>query len=68
MSEVIIKSSHCPICGNLIQAAGKEHLKANTKARNDFKNDVFKHNLVVKEMPLAEFKAKNYQMYCEHIK
>lgn len=57
-----VKVSVCPKCSNWVRVAIPDHLEKNTKARNEFKNEVFKYNLQVHEMDLSEFKDKDWSI------
>lgn len=57
-----LKISTCPACGGIVRCAVEKHMSRSSKT--EFKNEVFKHNLQVKDMPLSEFKAKS-PSWCE---
>lgn len=63
MSDKIVKVSVCPDCNNWVRVADKQFLEENTTARNEFKNEVFEHNLEVKEVPVKDFK-RDYKDIC----
>lgn len=55
----IVKLSLCGDCGGIVRVAVKDYLDKNTKARNEFKGEVMKYNLSVKEQPLSDYKKEN---------
>ena len=59
VEEGIVKLSLCGVCGGIVRVAVKHYLDSNTKARNEFKNEVMEHNLLVKEQPLIEYQKEN---------
>lgn len=59
----IVKVSVCNICNNWVRVADKKYLDSDTKARNEFKNEAFEHNLEVKELSFKEFK-KDFDDMC----
>lgn len=53
-NEVVIKISICPKCNGWVTVAVKHMMT--TKGKNEFKKDVFEHNLSVKEISLIEYR------------
>jgi diaminopimelate epimerase len=61
--DVKVKMSVCPECGNAIRVA-VEHTMT-TKIKNEFTNEVMKHDLRVKTISLEEYRSSNIQLYCK---
>ena len=64
MSEIQMKRSVCPSCKGTVRIAGAKFLENNTKARNEFKSEVFDHNLNVEEMTLSKYQEVEYP-FCD---
>lgn len=62
-SEVKVKISTCQACGGIVRVAVAHYLTADTKARNEFRNEVMQHNLAVKTQALPEYR-KEKQKWC----
>ena len=61
--DVKVKMSVCPECGNAIRVA-VEHTMT-IKSKNEFAEEVMKHDLQVKTISLEEYRSSNIQLYCK---
>ncbi len=55
--SIIIKISLCQTCTGIVRAAGKDDIGKH--AIREFAREVTKHNLLVKEQTLAEYRKEN---------
>lgn len=56
--DVKIKISQCQTCNGNVRVAVLHMMTEETKV--DFKNEAFKNNLAIKEVPLKEYKRTKY--------
>lgn len=59
-----LKRSVCPKCDGTVRLADSVFLEIDTKARNEFKNEAFDHNLLVQEVTMKDYKQDKYE-WCE---
>ena len=60
-----VKISVCPKCNGIVRASDPDYLENNTIARNEFKTEVFDHNLSVEIISLLDYRKREW---CESSK